>query len=118
MVAARNGQGIEPTLPRAAFAFIAQQRMTVLTTIDMVQRPWVSLVSGRRSFIQAVDPETLILDFNRAWLHSGDPLWGNLERNQHFGMLLIEYATRGRLRLNGIASLGRASLRLRVQEAR
>ena len=116
-IAARNGRIIQDSLPPSAFGFIGQQRLVVLSTVDRHDRPWVSLVSGHPGFLQATDESTMILDFDQAWLHAGDPLWTNLQHGHRFGMLLIEFSTRRRFRVNGTAQLGQSEIRLRVREA-
>lgn len=116
-IAARTGRIIQDSLPPSAFGFIGRQRLVVLSTVDRHDRPWVSLVSGHPGFLQATDESTMILDFDQAWLHSGDPLWTNLEHSHRFGMLLIDFSTRRRFRVNGTAQLGQSEIRLTVREA-
>jgi predicted pyridoxine 5'-phosphate oxidase superfamily flavin-nucleotide-binding protein len=115
--AARTGRIIRDRLPPFASGFFGQQRLAVISTVDVQMRPWISLVSGSPGFLQATDETSMILDFSKAWLHSGDPLWTNLERDHRFGMLLIEFATRRRFRVNGTAQLGQPVVRLSVREA-
>jgi len=116
-VADANGSVIESAIPRPALGFIGQQSMAVLTSIDAGGRPWVSLLFGSPGFLRADSPERVIADLSRAWRHPDDPLWPNVRRDPRLGMLLVELATRRRLRINGTAVLDGDTLRVQVQQA-
>jgi len=55
-------------------------------------------------FTKAIDPQTIDVDLNQAILHQHDPFWSNISQNDRIGMLVIELASRRRLRINGTVS--------------
>jgi len=61
---------------------------------------WASVLSGAPGFVRAEDERTLRID---AQSPPGDPLDENLKVNDQVGVLVIEPATRQRMRLNGKA---------------
>ncbi|MCI0488495.1 MAG: pyridoxamine 5'-phosphate oxidase family protein [Blastocatellia bacterium] len=99
-MAARIGNGIHSSIPPVAEDFLRGQRLAVLGTVDRDGRVWASLVTGSPGFIQAMDERTVRID---ATPTSGDPLMENLEAGGEAGMIVIDFATRRRMRLNGHA---------------
>jgi uncharacterized protein len=116
-IADRNGQVIAPTVPAAAVAFVGQQPMAVLATVDSRHRPWASLLFGVPGFLRVESPARLAADLSRAWPHPDDPFRRNIESDPRLGMLLVELATRRRLRINGGASVHAGALDLAVDRA-
>lgn len=68
-------------------------------------RVWASLLFGTPSFLRARDDRTLVLAAAETRTAAGDPLLANLQNRPEIGLLLIELATRRRLRINGRAQL-------------
>jgi len=69
-------------------------------------------------FTKAIDPQTIDVDLNQAILHQHDPFWSNISQNDRIGMLVIELASRRRLRINGTVSrIAPEQLRLNVMES-
>jgi predicted pyridoxine 5'-phosphate oxidase superfamily flavin-nucleotide-binding protein len=101
-MAGRIGKGIGATVSAAARRFIATQRMAVIGSIDPNGRVWASLLAGRQGFLQAIDDQTIRIDVAPA---PGDPLLDNLRARGDAGMVVIEPATRRRVRLNGVAEV-------------
>ncbi|MGE3525262.1 MAG: pyridoxamine 5'-phosphate oxidase family protein [Gemmatimonadales bacterium] len=116
-VADANGRVIDTTVPVPALGFVRQQPMAVLTSVDRQGRPWSSLLFGVPGFLQADSPERLTADLSRAWPHRDDPFWANIASDPRVGLLLIELATRRRLRVNGSARSDRETLDLQVERA-
>lgn len=116
-VADRNGRVIAPAVPPRALGFIGQQPMAVLSSVDGQQRPWASLLLGVPGFLQADSPDRLRADLSRAWFHPADPFWWNIQRDARVGLLLIDLATRRRLRINGSATHDGDALHLQVEQA-
>ncbi|NJL27757.1 MAG: pyridoxamine 5'-phosphate oxidase family protein, partial [Thermoanaerobaculia bacterium] len=77
----------------------------MLASIDPGGAPWASPLLGPAGFVQAPDLGRLRLDLRVAASYPEDPLWRNLESDPRLGVLLIELATRRRLRVNGRASI-------------
>ena len=99
-MAARIGTGIHPTIPAAARDFLADQPFAVVGSVAADDRVWASLLIGAPGFMRATDERTMRLDAAPA---PGDPLGDNLRTNPEVGMLVIEPASRRRMRLNGTA---------------
>ncbi len=116
-IAVRNGRVIAPTIPPRALGFVGQQPMAVLGTVDVQHRPWASLIIGIPGFLQAESPDRLTAHLSRAWPHDADPFRTNLRNDPRFGLLLIDLATRRRLRINGKAMQSGGALHLEVEQA-
>ncbi len=99
--ARRTGAIINNRIPDTAMQFVAQQSMVVVGSRDDQGYVWASLHFGEPGFLSALDERTLVLE--HPGLHStlDDPLWKNLQTNPEMGLLVIELATRRRLRVNG-----------------
>ncbi len=96
---------IQSYIHPGAARFIDQQAMAVLGSLDADGRVWASVVFGVPGFLRAIDGSTLTIQRNACHVAVGDPLWRNLETNPQLGILLIELASRRRLRVTGVAHL-------------
>ncbi len=113
-----SGRVIADTIIKGALKFIAQQAMVVLGSVDEDQNVWASILFGRPGFMTAPDEKTVEFDLSQAGINPHDPFWTNIERNPRVGSLMIEFATRRRLRINGEASRPSADrLRLHLSVA-
>jgi uncharacterized protein len=94
-LAARVGRIINDTIPPAAMHFLAAQRVAVASSIDGDGRVWAALLTGAAGFARALDERTLSIV--------------PLARNEVFagpmGILVIDFATRRRMRFNGTARI-------------
>lgn len=105
-------------IPGGAMAFVSQQTMAVLGSIDGYGNVWASLLFGNAGFLRAEDPHTVHLQRHTCHGAAGDPLWENLDSDPRLGMLLIELVTRRRLRINGsVRRSGRGDYFIEVQRA-
>ncbi|MBW4568554.1 MAG: pyridoxamine 5'-phosphate oxidase family protein [Tolypothrix carrinoi HA7290-LM1] len=117
-IAQRNGRIIADKIIPGALKFIEQQPMVVLGSVGISQNVWASVLFGSPGFMTAVDQSTVEFDLNQAVCNSLDPFWTNIEHNPQIGMLVIELATRRRLRINGeVTRLSETRLRLNVWES-
>ncbi len=115
-----SGRVIADTIIKGALKFIAQQPMAVLGSVDDDQNVWASILFGRPGFMTAPDEKTVEFDLSQAGINPHDPFWTNIEQNPRVGSLMIELATRRRLRINGEASrpsADRLQLHLAVAES-
>ncbi|MBI3651571.1 MAG: pyridoxamine 5'-phosphate oxidase family protein [Acidobacteria bacterium] len=101
-LASRIGKSIGSTIPAAAQDFLCRQPLAVVSTIDRKQRVWASPLTGRPGFMRVIDEQNLQIT---AFPTVADPLYENLKFNHQIGVLVIEPATRRRMRLNGAAAL-------------
>lgn len=98
--AAKIGRIIRPEIPDAARAFAAAQRFVVLGAADAGGRVWATILQGEPGFLSAPAEELFRID---AHVRPGDPLVERLAGEADVGLLLIEPATRRRMRVNGRA---------------
>jgi predicted pyridoxine 5'-phosphate oxidase superfamily flavin-nucleotide-binding protein len=78
-------------------AFLADRTFAVITARDGAGRLWTSPLSGPPGFLAAADRDTLAIHCR---LPEGDPLHG-LPAGQQAGLIVIEFAARRRIRING-----------------
>lgn len=102
-MAQMNAGSILDRIPGIVMGFVEQQPMVAVGSLDGTGRVWASLVFGTPGFLRVENGRTLALNQAECHTAKGDPLWENLETNPRLGMLLIEPATRRRLRVNGEA---------------
>jgi uncharacterized protein len=106
---------LEPAQLRGGIvAFLADRTFAVITARDAGGRLWSSPLTGPAGFLHAVAPTTLAI---RARLPEGDPLSG-LPTGQRVGLVVVEFATRRRVRLNGaLTAVGGDRLAIEVEQA-
>jgi uncharacterized protein len=110
---------LSPMLGRAELragiaAFLAGRTFAVITARDAGGRLWTSPLSGPAGFLEAVAPTTLAV---RARLPEADPLHG-LPAGQQVGLVIVEFAARRRVRVNGtLAAAGSDGLVIEVEQA-
>lgn len=98
----RVGQIIGSTIPPAAQEFLRRQPFAVLSSVDAQGRVWVSALTGKPGFMNAIDEQTVAINSPPP---DHDLLRENLQTNPNLGMLAIEFATRRRMRVNGKGEL-------------
>lgn len=104
IAAAQNGRIIADSIPKGALIFIKQQPMVILGSVDAQQNIWASVLFGHPGFVQPVDSQAIKFDLKQAFGHPSDPFWANSQPENLIGMLVIELASRRRLRVNGTVS--------------
>lgn len=118
IAAEQNGRVVADSILKGALKFIEQQPMVILGSVDAQQNVWASVLFGHPGFVQPVDSHTIKFDLKQAFLHPSDSFWRNIHHQNHIGMLIIELASRRRLRINGtISQTTSEQLRLRVLES-
>ena len=83
-------------------AFIEARDMFVLATADAEGRPQCSYKGGAPGFVRVLDEHTIAFpnyDGNGMYLSAG-----NAVLNPHVGILFVDFESRKRLRLNGVAA--------------
>jgi uncharacterized protein len=98
--AERIGRGIHQEIPELARRFAAERRFLLLGAADAAGRVWATLLQGPAGFVSAPAENHLHV---AAWPRLGDPLAETLAGPADVGTLLMEPATRRRMRLNGRA---------------
>ena len=108
------GKIIRETMPQAVQAFLRVQVFAVSSTTSKEGRVWASLLTGQPGFLRATDERTLEID---GIAPDSDPLWENVRQHPEMGLLVIDFATRRRVRINGTPEvLASGEIRLRVQQ--
>ena len=92
------GSSIQPVVQD----FLSSQQMAIASTVGKDGQVWASLLTGEKSFVQAISAQTVRID---AIPVRGDPLKENLMLQDDIGILVIDLATRRRVRINGKAEL-------------
>ena len=94
----------------AARDFLANQRLAIASTIDANNRVWASLLTGEPGFLQAIAEQIVKIDTN------SNELIKDLYLKDELGLLVIDLATRRRLRLNGKAKIEEQKIYLHTQQ--
>jgi predicted pyridoxine 5'-phosphate oxidase superfamily flavin-nucleotide-binding protein len=113
--AARLTRMLEPaTLSSGMTAFLAERTFLVITGRDRAGRLWTAPLTGPAGFLEGRPPAGLTV---HAPVPPGDPLHG-LPAGQKVGLTTVEFATRRRLRVNGIlTAAGDEGLTVEVEQA-
>ena len=98
--AERIGRIVRREIPEAARAFAAAQRFVILGAADAEGRVWATVLQGEPGFLSARADDLLRID---ARPRPGNPLAATLTGEADVGLLIIEPATRRRMRVNGRA---------------
>jgi uncharacterized protein len=116
-VAERNSRMMSSAVPPSPAAFLAQQRMLVVASVDEVGDVWASLIFGKEGFASA-HGEVVSIDRAHAQIAPDDALLGNLRVGAMLGILAIELGSRRRYRINGFVSASSdTNIELSVREA-
>ena len=102
-IAIKLGRTIYPIIAHVFVDFIQSQPMVILGSVDSNGMVWTSILCGQPGFMKVMDERTLHI---KAFPHDADPLCENLRGCRELGLLVIDLATRRRLRLNGIVVIG------------
>lgn len=94
------GKSIRSAIPAVARAFVHAQPMAIIGAVDARGRRWASLLTGKPGFLRIADEETILIDARAAM---GDPLAERPAAEGPLGMIVIDFAARRRMRLNGWA---------------
>ncbi len=93
---------IHSTIPDAFRTFIAAQRFAVLGSVDARARLWASPITGEPGFMHCPDRFSLRIQNSPV---EPDLAARNLAANRDAGLLIIGFAHRRRIRLNGEAAV-------------
>jgi uncharacterized protein len=104
---------ITAQIPPEFGQFLARQPFVVIAGADSDGRVWASSLAGGIGFAHALDDHRVLLAANP---HAGDPLEAALG-HARIGVLAIEFDTRLRIRLNGVAERTPDGIVLTVDEA-
>jgi uncharacterized protein len=95
-------------------AFLAKATFAAITARDRTGRLWISPLLGRPGFLRVASPTRLLIDYIPP---AADPLHA-LPANQPVGLIVIDFTTRRRVRINGILTFpGDGGLSVDVEQA-
>jgi len=100
-------------IPRAFAKFMKMQILAVMASIDAQGRVWASALTGEPGFIQPIDQHTVQVN---AQPITGDPIMANISATHRVGLLVIDLATRARIRVNGRAELQSNGIQIQTEE--
>ena len=96
--AARLSRMLQPVeLDDGISAFIADRTFAAITARDAFRHLWVSALTGPPGFLHVASPSTLAVN---TMMHPADPLH-RLPVGQRVGTVVMEFAARRRVRVNG-----------------
>jgi uncharacterized protein len=109
------GTAISGSLPAATARALATQRLLVVAAVDDAGRVWATALAAEPGFVRALDARTVRV---AAAPPEGDPLEGALLRPSptRLGLLALDPATRGRIRLNGYGGYVEGALYVRLEQ--
>lgn len=93
---------INSSISPAVQDFLSSQKLAIASTVGTGDRVWASLLTGESGFVQAISEHTVQIN---ATPIPGDPLRENLLQQDNIGILVIDLATRRRVRINGKAEI-------------
>lgn len=89
-------------IPLAARDFLRRQPFAVLSSVDVQGHVWLSALAGVPGFMHAPDERSMVVNVTAAQY---DALRENMQTNPSVGALVMEFATRRRMRVNGRGEL-------------
>lgn len=115
-IAAGNSRLIADTIFRGAISFVEQQPMAIVSSRDLEQQLWASILIGNFGFVKVPDPGTIIFDTQRLISDPGDIFFSNIAHDNEIGGLFIELDSRKRLRVNGTCTVDNSKIAFKVRE--
>lgn len=112
-VASRVAGSIHAEVPLPARSFLLEQPFAVLASRAPDGRVWASLVHGAPGFLSAPSDWSIEIDVAPA---ADDPLAASLVPGAPLGALVIDLATRRRMRVNGRVERADVPVRVAVDE--
>ena len=117
VIATKNGRLITNTIIPGAIAFIENQPMAIVSSINKLGEVWVSLLVGSYDFILVSNPNSITFKLKEINSFKEDVFYKNIKDNNSIGCLFIELASRRRFRVNGKAVLNNETIAITVQES-
>lgn len=98
--------------------FLAAQFMVAVGSIDADGAAWTSLLFGKPGFVRCADGAAIQIDAPLKERDLADPVWDNLAPGADVGLLLADFGTRQRCRVQGaVQRLDRRGIEIAVRDA-
>jgi len=111
--AANTGRMVLPIIAHQYIGFIHSQPFVIVGGADKQGRIWGSLLSGNPGFLKVIDEQTLRVE---ALPDHQNPLRGVVRDGSDVGLLLMDFSTRRRLRVNGSTVMGQGGFSVRTSQ--
>ncbi|KLA31694.1 pyridoxamine 5'-phosphate oxidase family protein [Bacillus cereus] len=89
---------IQPIMTKKFMTFVNGRNSFMISSMDEKGRVWSSFLAGKEGIIQAVDCDLIKINVG---INEGDPLFTNILHNKEVGIIVIDFASRIRIRING-----------------
>jgi len=117
-MACRHGAAISSRIIPAALTFLRRQRLIAVSALGSHAELWTSVWCGDAGFVGSIDGQVVRIDRSLMRTTRHDPVLPGLGRQDHVGILAIEFGSGGRLRINGtVDDLSDSDLQILVQES-
>jgi hypothetical protein len=93
---------LDGVIKPAAQEFLQQQSWAIASSVDTNGHVWASVLTGTPGFVQPLTDQSIQIN---AMPIAGDPLCAAWQSGHAMGLLVIDLATRRRLRLNGTIAM-------------
>jgi uncharacterized protein len=102
-----------PVIAHVFVDFIQSQPMVILGSVDVHGMAWASILCGKPGFMRVVDEQTLEIN---ARPNEQDPINRNFMEGAEIGLLILDFSTRRRLRVNGKVVMGEGGFSVRTRQ--
>lgn len=89
---------IQPIMTKKFMTFLNGRNSFMISSMDEKGRVWSSFLAGKEGIIQAVECDLIKINVG---INEGDPLFTNILHNKEIGIIVIHFASRIRIRING-----------------
>lgn len=93
---------IQSKMTRKFMKFLNGQNSFMISSMDQNGRVWSSFLAGNPGMIQATEADIVKINTK---INEHDPLFSNISQNKEVGILVIDFASRIRVRINGEISV-------------
>ncbi len=104
---------IYPVIAHQFIAFIESQPMVIYGSEDSNGLVWASSIRGTPGFMSVVDEQAMRI---KALPNEEDPLMADAGGSRELGLIIIDFATRRRLRINGRADIDEEGITMRPRQ--
>lgn len=112
-LAAATGRQVLPVIAHLYVDFIQRQPYVFIGAAGAEGMAWGSILSGGPGLMRVMDERTLWIG---ALPHGDDPICGNFRDGIEVGLLLLDFSTRRRLRINGSVTLGEGGFSIQTRQ--
>ncbi len=117
-IADRVRRAIKNEIVPGAIAFIENQSMVVVSSVDEKNVVWTSILIGDYGLASVVNQNEILFDLEKIQSPKEDIFFKNMiKKNTKMGSIFIELGSRRRFRINGNAHYKPSAIHLQIEEA-